>query len=204
MYPPRPVYPIPSTGYPIPVPTPGNPNPAQDKSVLVAELKRLGIFVIILALDQNKNFITQSKLTVSNLQKIEKIINDDESSIATKTLRLQEKQQEVMKAISELQTYKAKLQEELTKSASITVTEDNVTEFVKPATELQEIWLKQESKRKSRDNCIQLLRKLYEDKSISLNVFLECTERMASREFKCIYKKSKIEGLIRREERAQP
>ena len=66
MYPPRPVYPIPSTGYPIPVPTPGNPNPAQDKSVLVAELKRLGIFVIILALDQNKNFITQPKLTVSN------------------------------------------------------------------------------------------------------------------------------------------
>lgn len=154
-------------------------------------------------MEQNKTFISESKKTVASLQKVEATINSNESSLATKRLCLKEKQEELNKAIRDAKEYQDDLQVEIAKSEKVIITEDNVTEYVKAATELQALWLKQEAKRKSRDGCMQMLKKLYEDKNISLETFLKRIEKLATREFIAIYKKNKLEGLIRREEKAK-
>lgn len=154
-------------------------------------------------LNQNKGFINESQQVVSSLQKIEGAMNSDESSLATKMLCLGEKQKELDKAIVDGKDFHQRLQAEAAKYQNINVTEENVMEFVKPTTELYDLWLKQEAKRKSRENCIQVVRKLYEDKKITLPVFLDLVDKLASKEFTNIYKKNRFETLIRREEKAK-
>lgn len=154
-------------------------------------------------LNQNKAFINESQQTVGSLQKVEATINNNESNLAGKKLQLQEKKQELDKAISDGNEFQGKLKAEAAKFKSVTITEDNVINFVKPTTELYDLWLKQEVKRKSRDNCMQIIRKLYEDKKITLATFLNQIDKLASKEFTNIYKKNKFEGMIRREEKTK-
>jgi len=177
------------------------PNQAQEKANLVAEFKRLSMLLLyIVVLNQNKTFINESKQTVVNLQKIEFSVNTNESNLATKKLVLDQKQQELERTVIEGRDFQRKLQTESARLNNITITEENVTDFVKPTSELYDLWLKQEVKRKSRDNCMQIIKKLYEDKKITLAVFLNQIDKLASKEFTNIYKKNKLEGMIRREE----
>jgi len=153
--------------------------------------------------NQNKTFINESKQTVVSLQKIEAVINKDESELATKKLVLDGKQQELERVVIEGRDFQRKLQAEAARLDNITITEENVTDFVKPTSELYDLWLKQEVKRRSRDNCMQIIRKLYEDKKINLPIFLNQIDKLASKEFTNIYKKDRFGGMIRREEKVK-
>jgi predicted ribonuclease YlaK len=161
------------------------------------------IFISNVVLNQNKSFINESQQTVIGLQKIEATINNDENNLEIKKILLYEKQQELEKAIIEGKDFQKRVKTEAAKLKSVTITEENVADFVKPTSELYNLWLKQEVKRKSRDNCMQIIRKLYEDKKITLAIFLNQIDKLASKEFTNIYKKAKFEGLIRREEKAK-
>jgi len=151
-------------------------------------------------LNQNKIFIKDAQITISSLQKIEQFINNKGSYIEGKILNLKKKLQEIESALNDAKEYKEKVTAKVNELKNINITEENVTEYVKPKTELYELWLQQKVKRQSRDNCMQMLRKLYEDKKISLSLFLNQTTLLASKEFTNIYKKNKLEGLIRKEE----
>ena len=151
-------------------------------------------------MNQNKIFIKDAQITISSLQKIEQFINNKGSYIEGKILNLKKKLQEIESALNDAKEYKEKVTAKVNELKNINITEENVTEYVKPKTELYELWLQQKVKRQSRDNCMQMLRKLYEDKKISLSLFLNQTTLLASKEFTNIYKKNKLEGLIRKEE----
>eukprot|EP00826_Nyctotherus_ovalis_P034696 TRINITY_DN2910_c0_g5_i2.p5 TRINITY_DN2910_c0_g5~~TRINITY_DN2910_c0_g5_i2.p5 ORF type:complete len:107 (-),score=35.50 TRINITY_DN2910_c0_g5_i2:81-401(-) len=103
----------------------------------------------------------------------------------------------------EAEVFQEHLKAELTKQQSIPITEKNVMEMVKPKTELYDLWLKQEAKRKSRESCMLMMRKLYESRKIGLEVFVNEIDQLASKEFVNIYKKNKLELLIKREEKAK-
>ena len=151
-------------------------------------------------MNQNKIFIKDAQITISSLQKIEQFINNKGSYVEGKILNLKKKLQEIESALNDAKEYKEKVTAKVNELKNINITEENVTEYVKPKTELYELWLQQKVKRQSRDNCMQMLRKLYEDKKISLSLFLNQTTLLASKEFTNIYKKNKLEGLIRKEE----
>ena len=149
--------------------------------------------------ERNSSYMKEVKKAADNLQKAEGVINQDESEIETKRMRVAEKTKEVGKAMDEAKKLQAKVQAEIAKSESIDINEENVLNYVKPSTELHELWLKQEAKRKSIDASVQALKKLYEDKNVRLDVFTDSVRRLASKEFFCIYKKAKLEGMIRKQ-----
>jgi hypothetical protein len=154
----------------------------------------------MLVLEQNKTFIKDTQVTVNSLQKVEQIINNDESNIKGKILNLNKKLQEIKSTLNDAKEYKEKVRTEINKFQNINITEENVTEYVKPKTELYRLWLEQEVKRMSRDNCMWMIKKLYESKKISLPTFLYQIDLLASKEFVNIYKKNKLERLIKKEE----
>ncbi len=143
------------------------------------------------------------KQTVANLQKAEAAINQDESDLETKKLRLVEKRQELEKTTEDSRKLQVKIQTEIEKSESIDIHEDNVLEFVKPSTGLHEVWLKKEAKKKSIDECMLELKKMYEDRNITLPMLLDSVRRLSFKEFMCIYKKAKAEGLAKKQDRTK-
>lgn len=154
-------------------------------------------------LNKNKEFISESQETVNGLQAVEANINKDESNMLTKILQIARERQELQGEIHEAEEFRERLEAELAKQQSAPVTEENVMEVVRPKTELYELWLKQEAKRKSRESCMLMIRKLYENRKISLEVLVNETDQLASKEFVNIYKKNKLELLIKREEKGK-
>ena len=149
--------------------------------------------------ERNVAYHNEIKQAVANLQRIEKVLNEDEQVMTMGKARLQEKRKDIDKATKEAVAFSETLRESLDKSEKIDVNEGNVLQYVKPSDELQERWLRIEAKRRSIESTIYLSKKLFEDKNIKLDQLLDTVGKLASKEHKCIYKKIKIESMIKKQ-----
>ena len=140
---------------------------------------------------------------MSNLQNAEVALDQEEQGLKGKKEKLEATEKEVAKATSAAQELQAKFQEEMGNSEHIDINEGNVLMYVKPSDELQGRWLLMEAKKKSIEECIQTLKKFYEDKTITLAVLLDAVRRLSLKEFMCIYKKEKLEKHTRRIQQKQ-
>lgn len=142
---------------------------------------------------KNDAYYSEVKQTVAGLQKIEKFTNQEEQILALELKKLQEGKVEIIKATEEIHKLKEKLQEEVEKSEKLCVNETNILQFIKPSTELQDVWLDKEAKKKSIDTCILFLKKMFESGDIKLDQLLDQTRKLAAKEFMAIYMKRKVE-----------
>lgn len=153
--------------------------------------------------EKNANYYKEIKQAVENMQRLEVAMNKEEQEVEGKEKRLADKRKELEKATEEARELKDKIKAELEKSDKVDITKENVLVYVKPMNQVHDCWLKAESKRKSIEACMLLLKKLYEDKTIKLEVFLESVRKFSVKEFVNIYKKSKFEGMARHQARVK-
>ena len=126
------------------------------------------------------------KKTVLNLQTIETVINNNESDIQYKIDLLEANMEKMMAKNKEIKGLTAEMNKELERTKKISINEKNVDDSIKPSNNLYEMWAKKEAKRRSLENCIQMIRKYYEDKLITLNMFIDTIGRLSTKQFKCL------------------
>lgn len=150
--------------------------------------------------DQHRLFKDEAQKTVSNLQKIEVQIAKNEMFLEASQKKLGEKTTETIKKTQETYSLITKLREDLTKSEKLVINEGNILNFMKPAGELEERWLRSESKLQGLEFSIQQAKRAYEEKSIKIEEFLDLMRRLTSKKFLCLYKKQRLEKMQKRQQ----
>ena len=72
--------------------------------------------------------------------------------------------------------------------------EENIFKFVKGNNVYQDRWIELDCKIAAITECMQQMKKSYEDKAITLQQLLDITNNLSRKEFICIYKKVIVEG----------
>ncbi len=181
---------------------------AQEKARLLDEVKKAGIdletrHMLVVVKAKNASYYKEVRKTVENLQKLEVMMNREEQEAEGKMTLLATKREELARTTQEATTVCETLRTQMESSEKVDINRDNVLVYVKPANQVHDFWLKAESKRRSIEACLMLIKKQYEDKFIKLEMFLDLSRKLATKEFVEIYKKAKFEGLVKRQMRAK-
>jgi len=149
--------------------------------------------------EKHKKYISEAKKAVANLQKVEEAINKDYNTCKSKRMQLEEYIEDINKKTEEVKEAIKVIKDESAKSKESGIMESDLLEDVEPASELHKMWIHKETKRRTIESCMQVLKRYFENKSIPFSVFIDNTQRLAAREFGYIYKKNKYEKLIEKE-----
>ena len=123
------------------------------------------------------------------------IMAANEREIEEKKKLFLEKKETISKTSESLVQQSTILQATIEKTDKLEIRPDNIFSFINAGNSFQEKWIEQEAKRASIDECIVLLKKAFEDntKTINVSTLIEKTRKLSSKQFKCIYKKLRIE-----------
>lgn len=194
-YPPGPPYGMAPAAPPKPI------APGMDLSAERDEKERLKDAVLTKVKEKFEDYQKEVKVELEEIEKHAPIIQVNEGLLKEKKEELEKKKIAINSSIGDLQ----KITNQLKKmGATKEITPDNVLTFIKGANDLHERALSLDQKKLALEECVMQLKKGYEEKAISLQELLECSRKMFDKQFKCLYKKWKLNQVkLQREVKGQ-
>ncbi len=139
----------------------------------------------------------ESKKVLDEVDQNEPTIEGNAQAIDDKIKELGARKDEVVRATENLAKMNAMLASLLESSGKAEAKEDGPFELLRPSNVYQEKWLEKDWKAESINACTLQLKKAFSDKLIDLRTFLECTRKLSTKQFKCLYVKSVLERKYR-------